>query len=139
MGFVGKCCSSLALHLGVGESNSNASSIFQALHLLGRLPTSAGPRRWLHNPVTLINNCFPTWRAGLQSDRRVISLGAAAVPACRAPVGSGCAGTPPPMSTSGTAMAACVTQSLLLHLPLKRPGSGGRGEEKGIRRVQGYS
>lgn len=78
--FMVKYCFYLALYLGVGERNSNVSSIFQALHLLGLLLASAGPCRWLHSPVTLINNCCPTWRVGLQSDSRIISLQAAAVP-----------------------------------------------------------
>lgn len=117
---MGKCCSSLASHLGVGESNSDASSILQALHLLGQLPASAGPHRWLHSPATLINNCLPAWRAGLQRDRRVISLQAAAVPACGAKGAPLEVGDPSPYSMSGTAMAACMTHSLLLPLLLKK-------------------
>lgn len=91
--FMGTGCFYLALHLGASERDSPASSIFQALHLLGPFPALAGPCRWLQSPATLINNCCPTWRLGLQRDRRVISLQAAAAPACRAkeaPVGSGC-------------------------------------------------
>ena len=86
---------------------------------------SAGPRRWLRSPTTLINHCFPTWRVGLQSDRRVISLQAAAAPARgakKAHAACGCAGAPPPVSMSGTLLTGSVCDTVPVSSPAIQTG-----------------
>lgn len=124
-----KCCFYLALYLRVGERNSNVSSIFQALHLLGLLLASAGPCRWLHSPATLINNCCPTWRVGLQSDSRIISLQAAAVP-CWKWV---CGDSTPRMAMSGPPHGSMYNTVLVSSPAIQKGGTNYKGYSRASR------
>ena len=106
---------------GCGERNSSISSIFQALHLLGLLLALARLCRWPPAPASLINDCSPAWRAGLQSYYRIINLWAAVGPVCRsgeAPVGNGCARTPPCQCQGPS--ESHVHPPPILHLPFRR-------------------